>query len=260
MKLIVNQIKEHKAKIIEAHMPSKSGPKLTDSKQDIVDFKAKFDQLYMDEMDTSRFIEADGFHPSALGTYSGKCIRNQVYMLRGVEKKNTFDARTLRVLDTGNHIHEKLQSAFERMGVLVSAEIPIEYAYPPIKGHTDGVIKFNDQIILIEIKSCNSNTFEMRKKWKKPKPEHFDQANIYAYILELEKVWIIYYCKDNEELEIFELDADPKAAERIIKKWTKTYETFKAGDLPKRPYKRDSKECMYCPLADTCWSDNEDSV
>ena len=249
---LIKNIEQSEVANLKKHKPAKDAPPASN---DVEEFKRAYDEFWLNTVDESRFVEADGFHPSSLGVEHGKCVRYHYYMLSGVRKENTFNARLLRILHRGNTIHEMMQKNLEDMKVLRSAEIPIEWNDPPIKGHCDGVISYNGRIILIEIKSISGAGFDQRVQWKRAKPEHLLQAYIYAYILKIDIIWIVYYNKATEEIEIFEYPANKEVAEKQIKKWKKWYQVWQDGELPKRPFKIDSPACSSCPLAKHCYSD-----
>lgn len=252
-----------KDKSIADHPPAKDAPVLTEDEQsDLEKFKELYEKTILEGEDTSRHVEDDGFHPSSLGTYSGNCMRRAVYLLRGVRKNPNFSDRILRVFANGHAVHDRIQKHIEVAGAMLETEVEISYEDPPISGHADGVIvlPWNGRKILLEIKSANENTFSGRLKWKKAKDEHFAQANIYAYILDIDTIWVLYENKDNQDYAIFEHKANPKKAENILKKWRKAYAVFKDGELPERPYKPDNKACMYCDLQKHCFTDPEIGV
>lgn len=260
---ITMSMKQVKEKALKNHPPAKDAPKLTeDEASDLERFKEMYEQQIISNEDTSRHVETDGFHPSSLGSYSGNCMRRAVYLLRGIARTPNFSHRILTVFANGHAVHDRIQKTIEDMGAMLETEIEISYEDPPVRGHADGVIllPWNDRKILLEIKSANENTFTGRLKWKKGKDEHYAQANIYAYILGIDTIWIMYENKDNQEYEIFEHKANPKKAETILKKWRKAYAIFEKGELPERPYKPDNKACMYCDLRDHCFSDPEIGV
>ncbi len=259
MPRLVDIIKQKQRDEIERHMPAKNAP--VDVEQTDVDaFVAAFDNAWVSTRDTSRAVEADGFHPSSLGIKHGVCARRNGYLLRGVAKQDRFDPRTLRVFANGHAVHSRLQDMLEAMDIGMETEVRIDYNDPPIKGHCDGVIIWNDRRIVIEIKSCSHEVFVNRLKWKKPKDEHFAQVNIYAYVLGIETIFIIYENKNTQELKVFELSADKEAAEKIIEEWRWTYWAYQDGELPKRPYKIGSPVCAGCDLKEICIPDPEIGV
>jgi hypothetical protein len=257
----LKKMEELRKKALNNHPPAKTNPAVPAS-DDLVRFKDFYEAAILGGQDTSRHVEADGFHPSMLGIYSGKCMRRAVYLLRGVEKVPNFNHRILRVFANGHSTHERIQGILQASGLEFEAEVPINAEDPPIRGHADGIITlpWNGRKILLEIKSCNENTFNARLKWKKAKDEHFDQANIYAHILGIDTIWILYENKDNQEYEIFEHAYSAKKALAIIKKWRKAYDIYERGEIPVRPYKSDSQACMSCDVRSICLSDNEIGV
>lgn len=261
MKSIVKSLRESQRKQLLKHMPAKDAPILEqEAKDELEEFKQAYDQFLVSSQDTSRSVESDGFHPSALGVASGKCPRRDFYLLRGVEKKGNHSPQLLRIFANGHAVHDRIQKALEGMGVLIEAEVEINYDMPPIRGHADGVLEWKGRRILLEIKSAREEAFSARIKWKKAKSEHTDQANIYAYILGIDTIWVWYENKNDQGFEIFEHKANPEAAEKQIAKWLKTYEMFKAGETPKRPYKPGSPTCAGCDMLEFCMNDPEKGI
>jgi CRISPR/Cas system-associated exonuclease Cas4 (RecB family) len=111
---------------------------------------------------------------------------------------------------------------------------------------------------LIEIKSIGPEGFTFRKHYKKPKTEHYTQAQIYLYAMKLESGFIIYENKGNQELLIFEITRDDDEIEKYFKKKKKVLEMIRNQEMPKRPYKRESKHCQDCPLEVWCWDKQVD--
>lgn len=262
MKTLIKNIKKAELKKIEKHMPAKDAQVLSDDERtDLERFIEAYDAQYVDGRDTAREIETDGFHPSALGIKCGKCARRDVYLLRGTRKKANFNARVLRIFAVGHAIHERIQSTIYAMpDAEFESEVEITYLDPPISGHADGVLTWEGNRILLEVKSIGQDGFINRRKWKKPKPEHFAQANIYAYILGLEWIYVLYECKNDQDFEVFKVKADYEAAEKQIAKWKKTYDIHLKGELPKRPYKPESEACLSCDLREHCLADPEIGV
>jgi hypothetical protein len=262
MKSLIQKIKQAEQKKIEAHMPAKDAQVLTDDERSDLDrFIEAYDQQYVLSRDTDREVESDGFHPSALGIKSGKCGRRDVYLLRGVRKKADFQPRVLRIFAVGHATHARIQSILPLVeGLEFENEVEIKYDDPPIRGHADGVITWEGNRILLEIKSIGDVGFAGRIKWKKAKPEHFAQANIYAYILGLDWIFIMYENKNDQDFKVFKVKADPVAAEKQIAKWKKTYDIHLKGELPQRPYKPTSEACMSCDLREHCLADSEMGV
>jgi CRISPR/Cas system-associated exonuclease Cas4 (RecB family) len=244
---------------IERHMPAKDAV-IAEPDSDVERFAREFDQAWIDTRDTSRSVETDGFHPSSLGISAGKCGRRNVYLLRGERKEFVFDPRVMRVFANGHAVHERLQAMLHKMKYPFDDEVKIAWENPPVRGHCDGVLEYNGRRIIIEIKSCSPEVYMNRLKWKKPKDDHFAQANIYAHILDCDTIWIIYENKGSQEIKIFEKPADRKESQKILDKWHAEWLCFQDGELPVRPYKPDSPVCAGCDMKETCFSDSNVGV
>lgn len=179
------------------------------------------DNAFIMGQDTSRLVENDGFHPSSLGIKAGKCGRRNVYLLRGVRREPSTNARLQRIFGNGNDVHERIQRAMELYGeVNWESEIPIYYDDPPVRGHADSTFTLDGVDYVGEIKSCSHTVFENRLMFNKPKPEHFVQPNIYAYILQIEKIAVIYENKS----------CVPDAARALTKDGWKHHYELSSGD------------------------------
>lgn len=255
MKKLLQTLQDVQDREIRNAMAPKDAPEGTPVSR----FAAAYDQWLEDNADNSRAIEDDGFHCSTLGIDYGKCPRRSVYLLKGVAKRSTVGPRIRRVFGNGHAVHDRLQKDWEVMAGMVS-EVPIKWEDPPIRGHADGVLEWEGEKILVEIKSCNDEVFANRLRFNKAKKEHFDQCNIYAYVLGIKKVWIVYENKDNQNNLFFEMDASIEKAEKQLDKWRTEYEMFKEGVLPARPYKPSSPTCAPCDLKYHCFADAEIGV
>lgn len=262
MKPLLKILKQKEQERIERHMPAKDAPVLSEEeKSDLEAFQEAWEQHWIDSADTSRQVENDGFHPSSLGITVGKCGRRNVYLLQGVRKEREPNPRLERIFAAGHAFHDILQKSLESMGVEMESEIVVSQDEPvPVKGHADGALVWRDRRILIEVKSCSETVYINRLKWKKPKDEHFEQANIYAHILGYDVIWVIYINKNNQEIAIFEKKADRKKSQKILDRWHAEYLCYKDGKLPVRPYKPASSVCGGCDLKVHCFADSDVGV
>lgn len=252
---IIDTIRQKQREQIDKHSPAKNAY-IPEDQSDLDAFVAAIDEAWTAGRDTTRNVETDGFHPSSLGIKHGQCARRNAYLLMGAEKQDRTPPRVLRVFANGHAVHDRWQKHLHKMGIEFEDEVVIDFSDPPIAGHCDGIYTWKGKRILLEIKSCSPEVFANRLKWKKPKDEHFDQANIYAYVLGLDTIHVLYEDKGNQEFKIFEVPADRTKAEKIIKEWRATYAVFKAGELPRRPYKPDSATCAGCDLVTHCRADS----
>ena len=142
------------------------------------------------------------------------------------------------------------------MGILVDEEIKVTYSDPPIEGTADGIINwYGDK--LIELKSISSEGFHYRQIYKKPKDDHYRQAQIYMHCLDLDSGFVIYENKNNQEILPIYIEKDQVFIDKLFKKYREFYGNFVTQNIPDRPYKRTSKNCSSCDLAALCWGDSE---
>lgn len=196
------------------------------------------------------FKKVNGFHPS----YTNQCSRYWYYMFEGVSVTPDFRAQTLRIFDNGHAVHDRLYGYFREMGILVAEEIPVTYASPPIEGTADGIINWYGEK-LIELKSISSEGFHYRKLHNKPKDEHYRQAQIYMECLNLDGGFVIYECKNNQEILPIYIEKDQAFIDKLFKKYREIYGNYMSGNIPDRPYKRTSKHCSDCNLSAMCWGE-----
>jgi len=211
--------------------------------------KAIDDQLL--KKNETIFKKVSGFHPS----YTNQCSRYWYYLFDGVDVTSDFSPQTHRIFDNGHAVHDRLYGYFRDMGILVDEEIPVTYSDPPIEGTADGIINwYGDK--LIELKSISSEGFHYRQIYKKPKDEHYRQAQIYMQCLNLDSGFVIYENKNNQEILPIYIQKDQDFINKLFKKYREYYGNFVTQSIPDRPYKRTSKNCSSCDLAALCWGDS----
>lgn len=202
------------------------------------------------------------FAPSSLGYGSGKCPRNWFYKLTGgVDQKDDVDALQISNMQNGTETHERIQKVFELAGILIEAEREIntmeDDSLPPIRGFVDLIVDWNGEAVG-EIKTTKQEAFTLRKAEGKPLDYHLIQLLIYMLVLKIDRGFILYENKNTGEWLIFPVKMTPEnrdIVEGAFAWMIQTYEAYKAGKLPVRPFARGSKECLYCPFKKHCWKD-----
>ncbi len=112
----------------------------------------------------------------------GGCMRASYYNRCFAKKTNANDdPRSLRILNNGTFVHERLQGYLKEAGVLLLDEAPVFNVEYEVMGNTDGLLKDGDRLSILEIKSINSNGFNALTD---AKPEHKLQASLYMYCLD----------------------------------------------------------------------------
>lgn len=199
------------------------------------------------------FKKVNGFHPS----YTNQCKRYWYYLFNGVNTDVDFRPQTYRIFDNGHAVHERLYSYFREMGILIGEEISVNYLSPPIEGTADGIINWYGEK-LIELKSISSEGFHYRQIYKKPKDEHYRQAQIYMECLNLDGGFVIYENKNNQELLPIYIEKDQVFIDKLFKKYREIYSSHVQQIIPERPYKITSKHCQSCNVRSLCWSGGND--
>ena len=83
-----------------------------------------------------------------------------------------------------------------------SLETRIEFLDIPVRFACDGIIRWNDQIYLIEIKTCETSTF---KELHDVRSIHVDQIKFYASLLHIQKVLVIYIDRGYGDIKCYEV-------------------------------------------------------
>lgn len=211
--------------------------------------------IFLTTKNKKSFKQRNGFAPSE----TNQCARYLVYLLQGVEIVQNIDSQLQRIFDNGHKVHERLTQYFKDFGVLEAAEVLIEHPphlpVPIGKAFADAIIVWNNQRIVVEIKSCRSEMFLARKMYEKPKDDHYRQIQLYMDALQIDYGMIIYEDKNSQELLIFDINIDRQYLDDLYKTYTKIINLHKEKKLPNRPYRSiTSKACSGCLAKEVCWS------
>jgi CRISPR/Cas system-associated exonuclease Cas4 (RecB family) len=74
--------------------------------------------------------------------------------------------------------------------------------------------------------------------------------------LNLDSGFVIYECKNNQEILPIFIKKDQDYIDKLFKKYRTIYGSYTSGDIPDRPYKRTSKHCSDCNVAALCWGES----
>lgn len=209
------------------------------------------------------------YKPSSL-----KCIRNMYYQRTGADLDPPTPSYILEgICNSGTDIHIRVQQAVEQMQknninceyvdvgnyieehkipdvkVLGKTEMETRLGYDPLfmTFMADGIIKYNDQYYILEIKTETDN------KWKTTfdvLEEHKDQARAYSLVLGLDTVVFLYVNRSNLDLKSFIYT--PTEEEKLeLKNKILTCEQFvEKGKTPSKP--RSNVACDYCRYKQRC--------
>lgn len=167
--------------------------------------------------------ERDYFYMSEVGN-----SKKELYeKLKNLKKSEKFDAKTYRILENGNCVHERFMKWFAEMGILVGAEIEVNNDL--VHGRCDALISDGEQNYVVEIKSCSQWTFQ---KLVKPSSSHYLQLQFYLYYININKGILLYECKDNQSIKTFYVESDRLLVEKYIEELKKLKEMINKGEEP----------------------------
>jgi len=175
------------------------------------------------------------FYPSVLGS---KCDAHLFLAYNGLLPVEVIPPVTRRIFDTGGSLEERMDSYFNKMGILLERETSLKFDDPPISGRCDFILMHKeDGRIVLELKSANNRTFTNLRL--APKPEHSIQLQIYLNILGLEKGVVLYENKDNQQLKAFKVQQNQAEWNAII---NRCFKIMAMTSLPKT-----CKGSTWCP-------------
>jgi len=137
--------------------------------------------------------------------------------------KPGYDTRIMRVFDNGKDVHKRIQGYLR--GIITNVEKKVQNKEYGIEGHIDGICKGK----IIEIKSINKKQFY---NLTEPLLDHLIQINMYMFCTKIKRGIILYECKDNQELEEFQVKKNEKIIEEILKKIKYVQEHIKMKQAP----------------------------
>jgi len=181
---------------------------------------------------------------------AGKCHRAIFFSMTGVKGKPK-DARTIRIFQNGDSVHERLCKYLKEAGVLVCEEKEMNNQSPEIHGRVDAIVELNGEQIPLEFKSANIRTLAQ------PYPEHVKQIMLYMHVGNYKKGMLVYESKQTQEIFEFEIVYDEEHAKKILESFKEVEECYKKNETPKRAdvMVRAKYPCTYCDYADECWKE-----
>lgn len=194
------------------------------------------------------------FSPSTLVYGSGACPRYWFLAFSGAEFSDSVTPYDVANMQSGIDGHARIQKAIEDAGIMVEKEKKIIAQDPPIFGFADAVIQWKEDQPVVEIKTMKEESF-MYRKHAKPPNYHLMQLIIYMKVLGKRLGVLLYENKNSHELHAITVEPKPEyiAWADYAFGWMKEVRAqWESGDIPKKPYKSNSKVCKTCPLLKDC--------
>ena len=211
----------------------------------------RFEDVYcVVEPETEQFT-LDG------GILTKNCPRYWAYAFSGADFADDADAYAVANMSNGTLSHERIQKAMKDSGVMVEDEVKIINDDPPIFGFADGMLMWEDEPLVAEIKTMREESFSYRKNTNKAPVYHLEQILLYMKVLKMAKGVLIYESKNSHELHIIPVEVKPEYIEWVDHAfaWMKAVrKMWEDEQLPMKPYRSNSKVCKGCPVKDTCFA------
>jgi CRISPR/Cas system-associated exonuclease Cas4 (RecB family) len=200
-----------------------------------------------------------GIHPSGIST---DCLRKLWYSAVGAEESRAVDAELQVTFDIGHSVHGILQSYGER-GAWGPEYVPeVDVSGPPladtlmIEGHADA-----DTVMTVDagpdrplyevgvVHEYKTIKTEQYAKLTGPKPEHKQQATVYAAALDRPLVAYLYVNKNDSSMRDFVVQFDKSLWESVAAKCRAVVEHVRNGTEPRGS---PGFGCSQCPYAHAC--------
>jgi hypothetical protein len=122
-----------------------------------------------------------------------------------------------------------------------------------ITGHPDGQINSLDCVY--ELKSVSDNSFNMVVNNAQPMPMHYEQANMYSYVLKRSQILFHYFNKNNSESYFCVVPASIDVAKNTIEKFKQRQVNEASKTIADRPYTDPTASpCWFCKYNLECYS------
>jgi CRISPR/Cas system-associated exonuclease Cas4 (RecB family) len=250
------------------HMMTKSdqGPQIID-KQALID---KINSGYVAKREPKHQTKKT-FAPSTIAYGHGECPRYWYLAFEGGIFEDNNTPYAVANMSSGTMSHDRIQQAMMDSGVAKkfidekyleqtgkereTTEFKITHSDPPIFGWGDGLLEWEGEEIVAEIKTMNNEAFESRKFKNEPKTGHVIQLLIYMKILMKAKGVLIYENKNNHELLVFPIEVNDYYKQWVDQTfdWMRTVrKAWKDKTLPQKNYRSNSRICKSCPLKTVC--------
>lgn len=155
------------------------------------------------------------FYPSSLGN---PCDRALFIAFHIGMPSSEISPQLNRIFDHGNATQTRYRKYFSKMGYLVDEEVVVKNSLPPISGRADFLLNIDGPLYVVELKTINKDGFTALDG---PKSDHATQLQIYLNMLSVPSGGVLYECKDNQEMKIFDLKRSESAWKNILKRCEK---------------------------------------
>ena len=224
-------------------------------------FAQEVEESYLKQRRTNAFTQKKTFSPSSIGYGHGNCPRYWNYAFNGADFVETTTAQGLANMQNGSAAHDRIQKVIGGIDRAVDFEVEVKNEDPPIRGYIDGVMDWDGEETIIEIKTAKEEVYAIRQSSMKPSGNHLLQLLIYMKIRRASQGVFLYENKNTQELCLIPIRVNDKYINIIdeLFEWMReTYSAYENKELPKRVATKSTPMCKNCPVKETCWAEKPD--
>lgn len=218
-------------------------------------FIEKIESGYLAQAQSKQNIKK-AFSPSKLVYGEGRCPRYWYLAFKGGLFEDFSDAYSVANMQSGTMSHKRiLDGALKLSGMAIDVEFNVKTDDGLVFGYCDGLVNWNGEDYVLELKTCKNESFEYIKNKMKPRAYNVEQLLMYMKILNKGKGIVLYENKNTHELLPLVITANEH-----YKKWVDNLFTWmrevksasEAEQLPIKPYRSNAKVCKTCVLSSEC--------
>lgn len=209
--------------------------------------------FYLDDENRENRV---GLHGSGLSASdSDWCYRQAVLSFYFQGNETPVPIGLKKIFLNGWYVHEKWQKLFLQAGIAVGVEQRGQSKDWGLLYTPDAVIKLNNKLYVVEIKSVN--TMQFNKMTSHASGER--QLQLYMYMSGIPHGFVLAEDKNNQNIKIFPYEYDREKAKPFVERMIKVREMRKRfeneGKLPMRCCDKEScKRSLNCAYHDACWN------
>jgi CRISPR/Cas system-associated exonuclease Cas4 (RecB family) len=218
---------------------------------------AMLEDAYLQQRRETRSGKKYSFAPSTIGYGHGTCPRYWYLAFEGGTAVDNTDALGIANMANGSQAHDRIQDLFERTGTLVAKEVEVKLQDPPVRGFIDVMVRWDDEIVVGEIKTTRQEAWMVRHNSMMPSFNHLMQILIYMKGTGKKQGFLLYENKNTQEFLIIPIDMNEKN-EKLLNDtldWLRlVWKNWQDQTVPTQPFTKKNKICKNCPVFDWCWN------
>lgn len=156
--------------------------------------------------------------------------------------------KKIEYIDIQDYIKEKQLDYLKIIGNFGNETLLFDSRYN-IRFMADGIVKYKEQLFLLEIKTETSFKFDSHSEVHS---EHYNQAIAYSIAFNLTQVLFLYENRDLLYKKVFILSITPDMKNNLLRFISEVDNAVKNSELPPKPKEASGTFCQYCEYKKTC--------